>query len=318
MMMTSMQPKVVGIGELLWDLLPSGARMGGAPANFACHTQALGAHASVITRVGNDRPGQELIENLRRLGLSTDGVQTDNSHATGAVEVSLGEDGQPHYTILNDVAWDHLEHDSRSIALMEDADAVCFGTLGQRSTTSRESILRLVSATAPRAFRIFDVNLRQDYYSAEVLHQSLEIANVCKLGDSELPVVTDLLGIRGTVDERIATLVETYQLRMLIYTRGAWGSILTDGTRRHEHAGYPAVVKDTIGAGDSFTAAAAMGLLLGWPLDAISDTANALASHVCSCDGAIPAIPPALRQRFRYAGPDEPAGPEAGFKAIAV
>ena len=238
--------------------------------------------------------------------------------ATGTVEVALGDDGQPHYTILKDVAWDHLSHDARSIALMEEADAVCFGTLGQRSTASREAILRLISATAPRAFRIFDVNLRQDYYSAEVLHQSLEIANVCKLSDSELPVVTDLLGIRGGVDERIAALVETYQLRMLIYTRGAGGSIVTDGTRRHEHAGYPAAVKDTIGAGDSFTAAVAMGLLRGWPLDAISDAANALASHVCSCEGAIPPIPQALRQRFRHAGPDEPAGPEPGFTALAI
>ena len=297
-MKTARKPKVVGIGELLWDVLPTGARMGGAPANFACHAQALGANASVVSRVGDDDPGHQLVRNLRELGLSAAGIGVDPVHPTGTVEVKLGDDGQPHFTISRGVAWDHLVADSHTVEMMKTADAICFGSLGQRSSTSRSAIRRLVTATPQDAFRIFDVNLRQDYFTAELIHESLGMANVCKLSDSELPVIAELLGIDGDIDTQIARMIGIYQLRVLVYTRGSGGSIVSDGKNRYEHPGFPTDVRDTVGAGDSFTATVAMGLLHGWPVDAISETANAVASHVCSCEGAIPPMPEHLRKRF--------------------
>lgn len=272
--------------------------MGGAPANFACHTQALGAHAGVISRVGDDEPGHRLIRNLEELGLTTAGIGLDPVFPTGTVEVTLGEDKQPHFTISRGVAWDHLVTDSASLEMMTAADAVCFGSLGQRSTTSQSAIRQWVAATREEAIRIFDVNLRQDYFTAELIHESLGLANVCKLSDSELPIIAKLLGIGGDVSAQIGKLIEIYDLRMLVYTRGSGGSMVSDGRHWCEHPGFPTEVKDTIGAGDSFTAAVAMGMLQGWPVEVISETANAVASHVCSCEGAIPAMPAHLRERF--------------------
>lgn len=295
-----MKPKVIGIGELLWDVLPSGPRMGGAPANFACHARSLGADSRIVSRVGQDESGERLIRSLAELGVSTAGISRDESHPTGTVEVELGSDGQPTYTILAGVAWDCMQADPRLIALMEEADAVCFGTLGQRSSKSREAVRQLVQATPVGALRIFDVNLRQDFFSAELVHDSLQMANVLKLSDSELPVIASLLSVDGSVRQQLEALLDRYELRMVAYTRGAEGSILWDGRDWYEHPGLPADVKDTIGAGDSFAAAVTLGLLLGWPVERISDTANEVAAHVCSCVGAIPPMPEALSGRFQW------------------
>lgn len=294
------QPMVTGIGELLWDLLPSGPRIGGAPANFACHARSLGARASVISRVGEDEAGTTLLEHLRATGLGTHGIQKDAEHATGAVDVLLDETGQPDFKIRPDAAWDHIQADARALAIMAETDAVCFGSLSQRHIVSRETIRRLVAAARPDAWRVFDVNLRQDHYDEELLDASLRLANACKLSDSELPVLASLFGIAGSVEEKLARLADLYQLRAVVYTRGARGSILLHGGESHDHPGYPAQVRDTIGAGDSFNAAVTMGLLQGWPVDRISDTANAVAAHVCSCDGAMPPLPAALRERFHW------------------
>ena len=189
------------------------------------------------------------------------------------------------------------------MGMMAAANAVCFGTLGQRSLSSRLAIRQLVEATSPAALRVFDVNLRQNYHSGDLIHDSLGLANVMKLSDSELPVIAALLNLRGGVRDQLAALLERYDLRMVAYTRGPDGSILWDGVHWCEHAGLPADVKDTIGAGDSFTAAATLGLLQGRPLEWISATANKVAAHVCSCAGAIPPMPEALRQPFAWDGP---------------
>jgi fructokinase len=294
-----MKPKVIGLGELLWDVLPSGPRMGGAPANFACHARSLGADARIVSRVGQDESGEHLIRSLAELGVSTAGISRDESHPTGTVEVELGPDGQPTYIIPAGVAWDCMQADPPLIALMEEADAVCFGTLGQRARMSREAIHRLVRATPAGALRIFDVNLRQDFFSAEVIHHSLQMANVLKLGDGELPVIASLLSLGGTVRRQLGELFDRYALRMVAYTRGASGSILWDGKHWCEHTGLSTEVADTIGAGDSFAAAVTQGLLLGWPVERISDAANEVAAHVCSCTGAIPPLPEDLRRRFQ-------------------
>lgn len=289
---------ILGIGELLWDVLPTGPRIGGAPANFAGHAKALGADAAVISRVGADADGERLVAALRAGGVSTAGVTVDPDHPTGSVEVRLEPDGQPHFTIHENVAWDHLAAPPELLELAAKADAVCFGSLGQRLAGSREAVRKLVAATPPGALRVFDVNLRQRFYDREVIDSSLELANVCKLSDSELPVIAGLLGLTGDVRGQIGTLLSRYRLRAVVYTRGADGSLLTDGTVWSDHPGVPAEVRDTVGAGDSFTCAVTLGLLLDWSLAAISEAASEIAAYVCSQDGAVPPLPPRLRERF--------------------
>ena len=307
-----MKPFVIGLGELLWDVLPSGPRMGGAPANFACHARALGADSAMITRVGRDESGDRLVKCLAELGVSTAGISRDPDHLTGTVMVEIGDGGQPQFTITGDVAWDHLKATPALKRVVGKADAICFGTLGQRCEPSRSAIRKLLSVAPRTALRIFDVNLRQDFYSGELIDQSLQLANVIKLSDSELPVIASLLGIFGTVRDQIESLQARYDLRMVVFTRGAHGSVLWDGEYWCSHPGMPAEVKDTIGAGDSFTTAVVLGLLHGWPPEKISATANEVAAHVCSCVGAIPPMPAALRERFEWTAPaaGHPRSPE--------
>jgi fructokinase len=293
-----MKPIVIGIGEILWDLLPSGPRMGGAPANFACHAHALGADAFVISRVGEDDAGKLILENLGQLGVSTSAIDPDPEHPTGTVEVSLADDGQPQFKIIEGVAWDHLKPSPQLLQLASQADAICFGSLGQRSEVSRHTIRQIVAATPASALRVFDVNLRQSYYNASILHDSLELANICKLSDAELPEIADLLGLEGDICTQLDQLMQRYQLRLVVFTRGGNGSILTDGEEWSDHPGLTAEVKDTIGAGDSFTASTTMGMLLKWPLRKISHTANQVAAYVCSHHGAVPELPQDLRNLF--------------------
>ena len=290
--------KILGIGELLWDVLPTGPRIGGAPANFAGHACALGADAAVISRVGADADGERLVAALRAGGVETAGVTVDPDHPTGSVDVRLGPDGQPEFTIHENTAWDHLSAAPDLLDLAATADAVCFGSLGQRSVDSREAVRKLVAATPPGALRVFDVNLRQRFYDREVIDSSLELANVCKLSDSELPVIAGLLGLSGDVRGQLAALISRYRLRAVVYTRGEAGSLLTDGTVWSDHPGVPTEVRDTVGAGDSFTCAVTLGLLLGWPLATISEAASEIAAYVCSQDGAVPPLPPRFRERF--------------------
>lgn len=295
-----MKPKIIGIGELLWDMLPSGPRMGGAPANFACHAKALGAAAAVISRVGADESGNRLVEKLRSLGVSTEGVTADAVNPTGTVEVNLGADGQPSFKIMPGVAWDHLAVTPELTQLAAGADAICFGSLGQRSASSRDTIRQLVSSTPADALRVFDVNLREDFFTPEILDQSLKLANICKLSDAELPVIAGMLDLPGDTRSQLSRLLAAYGLHLIVFTRGGEGSILTDGTHWCEHAGVPTEVRDTIGAGDSFTCAVVMGLLQGWTLEKTSATANEIASFVCSRDGAVPNLPQSLRDRFHW------------------
>lgn len=294
-----MKPDVIGIGEFLWDMLPSGPKMGGAPANFACHARSLGANSSVISRVGTGAAGTRLIDNLSEMGVRTDGVATDPSHPTGLVMVELGDDGQPHYEIQANAAWDHIEVTPHSLEIVQDAAAICFGTLGQRSAVSRQAIRAIVSASSPQALRIFDANLRQDFYSQELIHESLLLANVVKLNDEELELISGMMGITSPNPEtQMEELASRYQLSMLACTRGKNGSLLYDGSEMCEHPGLDTRVADTVGAGDSFTAALTMGLLKGWPLAQISEAANRIASHVCSCNGATPPMPAHLKQPY--------------------
>jgi fructokinase len=291
---TDMSFKVLGIGEILWDLLPAGRQLGGAPANFAYHAHALGAEARVVSRVGNDLSGCEILDRLRALGLPTDSIGMDTNAPTGTVSVELAGDGQPRFIIHENVAWDRLVADETSLGFAAQADAVCFGSLAQRSEESRQAIRELVAATPEAALRVFDVNLRQQFYSREIIESSLTVANALKLNDTELPVLAAMFNLDGDMRAQLSALAGRFQLRATALTRGANGSLLLANGAWSEHPGLRVKVTDAVGAGDAFTAAWTLGLLARQPLEEIGRRANELAAFVCTRPGATPvyAAPP--------------------------
>lgn len=292
---------MVGIGEILWDVLPGGKQLGGAPANFAYHANALGANGAVVSRVGDDEPGREILSRLDALGLDRRHLSIDPTHPTGRVDVRVDSAGVPRYVIHEPVAWDFLAADTPLLDLAGRADAVCFGTLAQRSPVSRGAIDSFLGATRPHCLRVFDVNLRQSFYSKEIIEAGLGAADVLKLNDEELPVVSELLALGRTEAASIGELTRRYSLRLVALTRGGRGSLLTshDG-RTSDHPGVAVQrIADTVGAGDAFTAALVMGLLAEVPLDRINDAANRLAAYVCTQPGATPAVPVEFREALR-------------------
>lgn len=289
------RPKIVALGEVLWDLLPEGRMLGGAPANFAFHAHALGAESGLISRVGDDDLGRDILQRFSATGLPVDGLQVDPAAPTGTVSVELSPDGQPRYIIHENVAWDAIAVSPEAMTAVTNADAVCFGSLAQRSPISRATIRALVAATPSRVWRIFDINLRQDYYTRETIGASLELANVLKLNETELPILARLFDLAGEPPDQIAALAARFDLRAVALTLGAGGSLLRVGATFSAHAGMPVKVRDTIGAGDSFTAMLALGLLADWPAAQINERANAIAAFVCSQAGATPELPPHLR-----------------------
>jgi fructokinase len=293
--------KVIGLGEVLWDLLPSGPQLGGAPANFAYHAHALGARAQVITRVGNDQLGREILNRLEAMGLAGPTVQMDEAAPTGTVTVALTGNGIPEFTIHEAVAWDSIAATHSALAAVREADAICFGSLAQRGEISRNAIQRLVAAAPAAAWRIFDINLRQHFYNREIIEQSLKLANVLKLNDGELPVMAKMFGIEGLDRQVIEALAKRYSLQVVALTRGPEGSLLYRGGRWSEHGAGQVEIKDTVGAGDSFTAALCLGLLGQMDLDEINAAASQVAAFVCGCAGATPHLPDHLRQLFAHA-----------------
>jgi fructokinase len=285
---------VTGIGEILWDLLPTGAQLGGAPANFAWHAHQLGAKAQVISRIGMDELGEEIRRRLVKMDLPDGLVQMDERHPTGTVTVAL-LDGHPEYIIHENAAWDHVAATPQAIAAVKVADAVCFGSLAQRNLVSRNAIQTLVAATRNDALRIFDINLRQHYFDREVIEASLRLANVFKLNDAELPVVAKLFGANGDIRKQIEFFAKEFRLRVVALTRGGNGSLLYCDGQCSEHGGVEVQMKDTIGAGDAFTAALCAGLLRGMELDRINAGANEVAAFVCTQSGATPLLPEHLK-----------------------
>jgi fructokinase len=290
--------RLVGVGEVLWDLLPGGRQLGGAPANFAHHACALGAEAWVVSRVGRDQAGSELLHRLKQLGLITDAVEQDSSAPTGSVTVEVKPDGQPQFTIHENVAWDQIAGEVAGRRAVATADGVCFGTLAQRSKVSRQSIRGLLNAAPAEALRIFDVNLRQDYYSPEVIEESLARANVLKVNETELDRLAEMFDLLEDERARIAELARRFGLRMVAYTRGRNGSLLYCEGCWSEHPGVLVKVADTVGAGDAFTAALALGTLAGWPMDEVNRHASEVAAYVCSQPGGTPELPERLRAPY--------------------
>lgn len=299
---------VLGIGELLWDLLPEGPRLGGAPGNFTVMSGRLGNHSAILSRIGRDDLGRQAVGELDPLPADTSFLQVDPAHETGRVTVAF-EGGQPHYEIHQPAAWDFLELTNEWVQLAERADAICFGSLAQRSRESRQTIQTLAAQTKAECIRVFDVNLRAPYYSGEIIQESLELASVMKMNDAEVPQVLALLGLpvleQGDPDqlrggaERL--LDEFPSLQMVAVTRGGQGSLLVNRDEWHEHPGIPVKVADTIGAGDAFTAALTYYLLRGATLETLNDAGNRWGGWVASQSGAMPALPEAVRERIAAA-----------------
>jgi fructokinase len=307
--MTLKQPHLIlGIGELLWDLLPQGTGwLGGAPANFAVMAGRLGNHAAILSRIGRDELGRTAVERLDPLPADTSFLEVDPVHETGRVTLAF-EGGQPHYTIHQPAAWDFLELTDRWVQLAERADAICFGSLAQRSHESRQTIQTIVAQTSDSCVRVFDVNLRAPFYSSEVIQESLELATVVKMNAAEAPQVMTMLGLPALLglpvqDEsnpaplRLAAerlLEEFPSLQMVAVTRGAHGSLLVTRDESHEHPGLPVKVTDTIGAGDAFTAAMVHYLLRGASLARLNEAGNRWGAWVASQSGAMPVLPGAV------------------------
>ena len=285
---------VVGLGEILWDMLPEGKKLGGAPANFAYHAHSLGAQGYVVSCIGKDALGDEIVEHIDRLELDRRFIAVDTTHPTGTVSVELDENGSPDYVIHEDVAWDFIPLSDELLEFAPKVDAVCFGSLCQRSESSRYTVRQFLKVTKEDCIRIFDINIRQHYYTKEIINSMLDFANVFKLNDEELPLVADLLGITGTEDEILKELENRYSLNLIVLTKGGDGSILF-GRGQRSHLNVEDVqIADTVGAGDSFTAAVAVGLLNKKPIEQIHDHANRLAAFVCTQNGATPEVPEEL------------------------
>lgn len=288
---------VTGIGELLWDLLPMGKQLGGAPCNFSFHASQAGCESYVVSAVGDDIFGRELSRVLASLSLNDNYVQR-NSWPTGSVSVEIKNDGHPEYIIHEDVAWDYVEWNDKLASLARKTDAVCFGSLAQRNTISRQTITKFLNAVSGKCLKVFDINLRQNFYTEEIINQSLEYANVLKLNEEELPVVASVYSINGNVENQLRVLKEKFRLEYIAYTMGGEGSFLLSKDELSIEKTPKVKVVDTVGAGDSFTAILISGILNEIPLKEIHKMATGVAAYVCECQGATPLVDKELLQYF--------------------
>ena len=293
------QPIVVGMGEALWDVLPEGKKLGGAPANFAYHVSQFGLESRVVSAVGQDKLGTEILENFRQKQL--DGLIETVPYPTGTVQVELDAEGVPCYDIKEGVAWDNIPYTQTLEELAGQTRAVCFGSLAQRSIVSRQTIHRFLDTMSDNAdtLRIFDINLRQGFYTKEILCDSFRRCNILKINDEELVTVSRMFGYPGIdLQDKCWILLAKYNLKMLILTCGVNGSyVFTPG-----HVSFvetPTVeVADTVGAGDSFTAAFVSAILKGLPVTEAHRLAVDTSAYVCTQQGAMPVLPESLTGRL--------------------
>lgn len=285
-MVENKHPVIIGVGELLWDMLPEGKRAGGAPINFVYHATQLGAQGYAVSAVGNDALGDEILAELEKSGIKY--CISRNDHPTGHVKVVLN-DGIPSYDIVEGVAWDYLTASAEAEELVKRADAVCFGTLALRSPQSKQAVETLLSFAPKNALRFFDVNLRGNYYSAELIDELLEKANVFKINDDEINVLKELFCISGTVDEVCQAFIEKYGLKYMIFTAGDKFSAIYTPSEKSWLPTPKVKVADTVGAGDSFSGAFVYNILTGKSLAEAHKAAVDIAAFVSTKSGAWPA-----------------------------
>jgi fructokinase len=281
---------IVGLGEMLWDLFPDGRRLGGAPCNFAFHAHQLGHAAAMVSRVGRDDRGRDLRAAVRDLGLSDAYLQEEADHPTGTVTVTLAEPGRHSFTITPEVAYDYLAWDADLAALFGQARAVCFGTLIQRCPVARATVKQALAA-ARQALVVYDINLRQHFYSRPVIEESLYASRWLKLNEDELEVLRGLLGLTGkTPASLLGELRGRYALEVVALTRGERGCLVQSAAEEVDLPGIPVKVVDTVGAGDAFTAGLVVATLEARPLHEAADFANRLAARVAGAAGGTPRI----------------------------
>ena len=284
---------VTGIGEVLWDVLPEGKKLGGAPANFAYHVSQFGFESRIVSAIGPDMLGEELLSGLGDKGL--DCMIETVPYPTGTVQVELDGNGIPCYDIRQDVAWDNIPFTPGLEALAKTTGAVCFGSLAQRSPVSRDTINRFIDAMPEGSLRIFDINLRQNFYTKDIVCNSMRKCNILKINDEELETVSVMLGLPdGPQQSRAKALLSIFGLKALILTCGATGSHVFTSEETSYIATPQVEVADTVGAGDSFTAAFVSGLLKGLDIRQAHRLAVETSAFVCTQEGAMPVLPASL------------------------
>lgn len=278
--------EVLCVGEVLWDSLPEGLFLGGAPFNVACHLRAAGTPVAMVSRIGSDRLGEEVLRRAARYGVATDLLQIDADLATGFVRVDIDPSGNPSYEILAPAAWDAIATTDALLRRARNARAIVFGTLAQRSPTSRETIRRIWECDA---LLVFDVNLRAPFEHRDIVSESLHRANIVKLSAEELDRVAEWFDIKGTLEAKVRSLAAQFTCEIVCVTRGSEGAALLHDGAWTEHPGYQVEVKDTVGAGDAFLAVLLAGLLSGASDSALLQHANLIGAYVTTQYGAVPA-----------------------------
>ena len=283
--------KIIGIGEVVWDCLPEGKKLGGAPVNFSFFAKELGADSYPISAIGNDELSIETLAELKKTGLDLSYISR-NDYPTSKVLITLDAAGIPQYEIVENVAWDAMECTPAIKQLISDADAVCWGSLAQRSEKSRVAIGQMIDAAPEKALKIFDINIRQHFYSKEIVEESLQKANVLKLNEDELPLIIKLLALPADFNAAIAELISHYSLKYVIFTQGAVCSSIYDVTGEVSNIATPKVaVVDTVGAGDSFTATFVVNILKGASVAEAHRKAVDVSAYACTQAGAINPLP---------------------------
>ena len=289
-----MKRYIVGLGEALWDVLPDGKKLGGAPANFAYHAAQFGLDTIAISALGEDKLAEETIDALKEHNLNY--LMPRVPYPTGTVQVTLTGDGIPTYDIKENVAWDNIPLTDEMLEIAKNARAVCFGSLAQRNVVSRENIHKFLDATPDDCVKIFDINLRQQFYTKEVIKESLKRCNILKINDEELVLVGRMFGYPGLdIENKCWLILGKYNLDMLVLTCGTNGSyVFTPGQMSFQET--PKVeVADTVGAGDSFTGSFVGSILNGKPVPEAHKTAVQVSAFVCTQNGAMPEVPDRLK-----------------------
>lgn len=289
-----MKRLVVGLGEVLWDMLPEGRKIGGAPVNFAYHAGQFGIDTMAVSAIGNDKLGEDTIAEMN--GKHLNHIFPSVPYPTGSVQVSLDEKGVPAYDIKENVAWDNIPFTNEIESVARSCRAVCFGSLAQRNAVSRSTIRKFIESTPSGCIRIFDINLRQNFYTSNVIHDSLEHCNILKINDEEIMLVSRMFNYDSSNIENVCrTIMEDFSLEMVILTCGTKGSyIFTKGGVSFMPT--PKVnVADTVGAGDSFTGSFCAAILRGLPVAEAHKKAVEVSAYVCTQNGAMPEIPESMK-----------------------